>query len=45
MIGICLPHIPGYNTQADMDKSRKQLETMGFSHFDCFEYVSPHEAR
>lgn len=35
----------GYNTQADMDKSRKQLETMGFSHFDCFEYVSPHEAR
>lgn len=44
-VTIRLPHIPGYNTQADMDKSRKQLETMGFSHFDCFEYVSPHEAR
>lgn len=43
-VTIRLPHIPGYNTQEDRDKSMKQLETMGFKDFDCFEYVTPNEA-
>lgn len=44
-VTIRLPHIPGYNTEADIAKSRKQLETMGFKDFDCFDYITPHEAR
>ena len=43
-VTIRLPHIPGYNTEADIAKSRKQLETMGFKDFDCFDYITPHEA-
>lgn len=38
-VTIRLPHIPDYNTQADIDKSRQQLEAMGFRDFDCFEYI------
>lgn len=44
-VTIRLPHIPGYNTQEDRNKSQKQLEAMGFKDFDCFEYVTPNEAR
>ena len=33
-----IPHIPGYNEDADRDRSIKELETMGFSDFDRFEY-------
>jgi pyruvate formate lyase activating enzyme len=35
---IRLPHIPDYNTPADIAASRKELEAMGFQHFDEFEY-------
>ena len=38
-VTIRLPHIPNYNTQADIGRSRQQLEAMGFCDFDCFEYV------
>ena len=38
---IRLPHIPDYNTEADIAKSRKQLEAMGYSNFDCFDYQLP----
>lgn len=37
-VTIRLPHIPNYNTQADIIKSCEQLEAMGFTDFDCFEY-------
>ena len=37
-ITIRLPLIPDYNTEADINKSRKQLEAMGFTNFDCFSY-------
>jgi len=40
-VTIRLPHIPDYNTLEDIAKSRKQLEAMGFRHFDCFEYITP----
>ena len=33
-----IPHIPGYNEDADRDRSIKELEAMGFSVFDRFEY-------
>ena len=33
-----IPHIPGYNEDADRDRSIKELEAMGFSIFDRFEY-------
>lgn len=33
-----IPHIPGYNEDADRDRSIKELEAMGFSDFDRFEY-------
>lgn len=35
---IRLPHIPDYNTPADIAASRKELEAMGFTHFDEFDY-------
>ena len=37
-ITIRLPLIPDYNTEADINKSRKQLEAMGFTNVDCFSY-------
>ena len=33
-----IPHIPGYNEDADRDRSVKELEAMGFKDFDRFEY-------
>ena len=44
-VTIRLPHIPGYNTAEDVSHSREQLETMGFKHFDCFEYIIPNGVR
>ena len=44
-VTIRLPHIPEYNTQTDIDESRRQLETMGFRDFDRFEYITPDEGR
>lgn len=38
---IRLPRIPGYNTPADVARSRRQLEDMGFTLFDCFDYLLP----
>lgn len=38
-ITIRLPHIPDYNTPTDIAQSRTQLESMGFTNFDCFDYV------
>ena len=35
---IPVPHIPGYNTDSDRDRSVKELEAMGFSVFDRFDY-------
>ena len=40
-VTIRLPHIPEYNTQKDIEEIRKKLESMGFSDFDCFEYITP----
>ena len=31
----------GINTQKDIEESRRELEAMGFSDFDCFEYITP----
>ena len=33
-----IPLIPGYNTESDRDRSVKELEAMGFSIFNRFEY-------
>ena len=38
-VTIRLPLIPGYNTDADRQRSRQQLEAMGFSDFDFFQYL------
>ena len=38
-VTIRLPHIPEYNSEADISKSRRQLESMGFTNFDIFEYI------
>ena len=37
-ITIRLPLIPDYNTEADIAKSREQLEALGFTNVDCFSY-------
>lgn len=36
---VHLPLIPYYNTDSTQEKSRKQLERMGFYRFDIFEYI------
>ena len=36
---VRLPHIPDYNTQADIDHSRALLSEMGVKNFDEFEYI------
>ncbi len=38
---IRLPLIPGFNTEADRDRSREQLREMKFVHFDEFTYLVP----
>ena len=37
-VTIRLPLIPGYNTDDDRQRSRRQLEEMGFTDFDEFIY-------
>lgn len=37
---IRLPLIPWYNTPTDVADSRRQLEALGFTHFDEFEYIT-----
>ena len=36
-----LPHIPDYNTQADITRSRSLLQEMGIKNFDEFNYIIP----
>ncbi|MBR5638384.1 MAG: radical SAM protein [Muribaculaceae bacterium] len=36
---VRLPHIPEYNTQADIDRSCALLEEMGVKNFDEFDYI------
>lgn len=38
-VTIRLPHIPDYNTKADIAESRKRLKAMGFVEFDYFDYI------
>ena len=40
-VTIRLPHIPDYNTVQDIERSQRQLEAMGFSDFDRFDYIAP----
>ena len=40
-VTLRLPLIPGFNTLADRQRSRRQLEEMGFTLFDEFEYIIP----
>lgn len=40
-VTIRLPHIPDYNTPADISHSQEQLQSMGFCDFDLFEYITP----
>lgn len=40
-VTLRLPLIPDYNTPSDRQRSRQQLEEMGFTHFDEFEYIIP----
>ena len=40
-VTIRLPLIPDYSTEADRQRSRLQLEAMGFTLFDEFEYIVP----
>ena len=35
---VRIPLIPGYNTDADRENSRKALEAIGFTRFDLFTY-------
>jgi hypothetical protein len=36
-----VPHIPGYNTEADVEASVAELRTMGVEHLDVFHYKMP----
>ena len=38
---VRLPHIPHFNTDADVQVSRSRLEKMGVAHFDEFNYITP----
>ena len=38
-VTIRLPHIPDYNTDADIAVSRSELAAMGFNDFDIFDYL------
>ena len=40
-VTLRLPLIPGFNTDADRDRSEAALRAMGFTRFDRFDYVVP----
>ncbi|MBR2235307.1 MAG: radical SAM protein [Prevotella sp.] len=40
-VTIRLPLIANFNTDDDRQRSRRQIEAMGFSHLDLFEYKVP----
>ena len=40
-VTLRLPLIPGFNTDADRDRSEKELRAMGFTRFDRFNYILP----
>ena len=40
-VTVRLPHIPHYNTDADVQISRSRLGKMGVAHFDEFNYITP----
>jgi pyruvate formate lyase activating enzyme len=40
-VTLRLPLIPGFNTDADRDRSEKELRAMGFKNFDRFDYILP----
>lgn len=40
-VTLRLPLIPGFNTDADRDRSEKELRAMGFTRFDRFDYILP----
>lgn len=40
-VKVRLPHIPSYNTQEDVERSRQQLLRMGVVEFDEFDYIIP----
>ena len=42
---VRIPHIPGYNNDTDRDRSIKELENLGFSDFDRFEYKTDIDAK
>ena len=41
LVTVRLPKIPGYNSDADRDRSEETLRRMGFTRFDRFDYVIP----
>ena len=43
-ITLRLPLIPNYNTEEDRQRSRQQLQAMGFTRFDEFPYIVKHPA-
>jgi pyruvate formate lyase activating enzyme len=40
-ITVRVPHIPGFNTDADVEASVRELKRMGVTHFDVFTYKQP----
>lgn len=38
-IMVRVPHIPEFNTNEDVESSKKRLETMGVKHIDEFRYI------
>ena len=36
---VRVPHIPDFNTDEDVERSKKRLETMGVKHIDEFNYL------
>ena len=40
-ITVRVPHIPGFNTDADVEASTAELKAMGVTLFDVFTYKQP----
>ena len=41
LVTVRVPLIPGFNTDADRDRSEEELRAMGFDRFDRFDYIVP----